>query len=384
MDVIANHETSGHLRPAHRLKQAIKFEQLEDGVEFETEQNEEEYEDFDENPLWWSNDELKEFLKREANDESIAENERSIAFDELSEKMQSLTEDGGVRKRVIRNGIGNTINESNSVSYHYEAYLEGEIEPFDSTILRGRPFLHRLNYDFIYRGLVVALKSMKQFELSQFLIKSEYAYGELGCSPRIPPNSSILCRVEVLKIFEEGSLAHFEALTGEDQAKFNLEDILRMCEEERISGNSYYKERKYKEAAFRYRKAIQVLEHKIYSERIKSDKAENALQKLYCNAAIAYIKIDKPKTAISFCDRALKNDEKIIKAILYKAIAKRMKNEYDEAKELLKEAMNLDLELNQGLCPAIAKEMKNLEEKLKIEDAKEKDLYSKMSKAFIH
>ena len=39
-------------------------------------------------------------------------------------------------------------------------------------------------------GWDVAVSTMRKGELSRFLISPVYAYGELGCPPRIPPNST--------------------------------------------------------------------------------------------------------------------------------------------------------------------------------------------------
>ena len=39
-------------------------------------------------------------------------------------------------------------------------------------------------------GWDVAVSTMRKGELSRFLISPAYAYGELGCPPRIPPNST--------------------------------------------------------------------------------------------------------------------------------------------------------------------------------------------------
>ena len=39
-------------------------------------------------------------------------------------------------------------------------------------------------------GWDIAVSTMRKGELSRFLISPNYAYGELGCPPRIPPNST--------------------------------------------------------------------------------------------------------------------------------------------------------------------------------------------------
>lgn len=70
-------------------------------------------------------------------------------------------------------------------SDHYSAEQEGESEPFDVTYLRDdRPQKAYLN-DELFPGFKLALASMKEKEVADFLIKPEYAFGKLGCAPRI-------------------------------------------------------------------------------------------------------------------------------------------------------------------------------------------------------
>lgn len=39
-------------------------------------------------------------------------------------------------------------------------------------------------------GVEVAIRTMRTGEVCKALISSAYAHGELGCPPRIPPNSA--------------------------------------------------------------------------------------------------------------------------------------------------------------------------------------------------
>lgn len=68
---------------------------------------------------------------------------------------------------------------------HYSAEQEGDPEPFDVTYLRDdRPQKAYLNDEF-FPGFKLALASMKEKEIADFLIKPEYAFGPVGCPPRI-------------------------------------------------------------------------------------------------------------------------------------------------------------------------------------------------------
>lgn len=86
---------------------------------------------------------------------------------------------------------------------HYSAFLKDEVEPFDSSVSRGKHCLLKVGHDENgVSGLLVGLKSMRKNEVAQFLLSPSYAYGELGCPPRIPPNSfSILLFAFILIIY---------------------------------------------------------------------------------------------------------------------------------------------------------------------------------------
>ena len=60
-------------------------------------------------------------------------------------------------------------------------------EPFDSTWLRARSKVFKLNIGAVIQGLDMAVATMKKGERSRFLIHPDLGFGKLGCSPRIPP-----------------------------------------------------------------------------------------------------------------------------------------------------------------------------------------------------
>ncbi|RWS25228.1 inactive peptidyl-prolyl cis-trans isomerase FKBP6-like protein, partial [Leptotrombidium deliense] len=326
-----------------------------------------------------SNDELLEYLKQspdENPDPMLPMNSQFADFDELIKHMKPIFEDK-VYKRTLRKGVGDLVTQDTSVSYHCQAFFDGHMEPFDSSVLRGKPFLSRLNYDLIVPGLLAGLITMRQFERAEFLVRPEMGYGSIGCPPRIPANATILYKVEILKIFSEGSLANYEAMTLEERQRLTPEQILKVCDEERNSGNSYYNAKKFKEAAFRYRKAIQVLEPFVYNNQLKSEDVIGVLLKLYSNAANVYNKIEKPKVAINFCDRVLKLDPNNVKAFYHKAVAKRILGDTESARDLLLKAKKLSPE-NED----IVKEMKKLEQRMQMDDESERQLFTRMAACF--
>ena len=153
--------------------------------------------------------------------------------------MTNLTEDGGVKKRIKRVGGGESVMDGAEVHIHYNGYLEHSDEPFDSTRLRNKKQIIQLgkgqlipgekgisdgsSYDYVRcllsrdaskfsgvmrhdhfsTGLEIGVKSMKKNEFAYFLVSHEYAYGEMGCPPRVPSKAQVLFEVELLHFHDE-------------------------------------------------------------------------------------------------------------------------------------------------------------------------------------
>ena len=88
--------------------------------------------------------------------------------------------------KVLKQGLETTGEVPNraTITIHYSLYLEGQDEPYDSSILRGKCERYILDDGQLLPGLEIAIKSMKKKEHSEFLISSAYGFGEFGCPPR--------------------------------------------------------------------------------------------------------------------------------------------------------------------------------------------------------
>ena len=88
--------------------------------------------------------------------------------------------------KVLKQGLETTgeVPSRATITIHYSLYLEGQDEPYDSSILRGKCERYILDDGQLLPGLEIAIKSMKKKEHSEFLISSAYGFGEFGCPPR--------------------------------------------------------------------------------------------------------------------------------------------------------------------------------------------------------
>lgn len=68
---------------------------------------------------------------------------------------------------------------------------------FDSSRDRGDLFTFTVGKGEVIKGWDIAAKSMKRGEIALFTLSPEYAYGEMGSPPKIPPNSTLEFEIEL-------------------------------------------------------------------------------------------------------------------------------------------------------------------------------------------
>lgn len=108
--------------------------------------------------------------------------------------------DGGVMKEVLRPGEGEEGPQpGDKVFVHYVGTLLEDGSQFDSSRERGEQFSFTLGKGEVIKGWDLGVATMKKGELAKLTCKSEYAYGERGSPPKIPPNASLVFEVELFE-----------------------------------------------------------------------------------------------------------------------------------------------------------------------------------------
>lgn len=313
----------------------FKPEDLEDGVEFEVDhegrQNSDSSEDEDESFY----DERFEHFKGEI---GVKSKDLLVPFKELKEQMTPVTEDSGVMKQLIKWGVGVIIPDKSVVIVHYDAFLENQKNPFDSTRLRNRPYKFLLGDGAIIPGLDFAMKTMKKEEISKFLVSSEYGYGKMGCPPRIPGNAQILYVVEILNFYDSKDAVDFEEMAPEDQKKASFEKITSVFHCENQMGNELFRNEHYKPAIARYRRMVKLLEDVSVSNGEEDEKRKEYLLKLYLNLSACYLNIRNSSKAFIYADLALKTDGNNPKALYRMGYALFIADDFDRARYYLNRA----------------------------------------------
>ncbi|KAG1681124.1 hypothetical protein FOA52_015566 [Chlamydomonas sp. UWO 241] len=115
------------------------------------------------------------------------------------EEVITLTEDGGVTKRILVVGSSEEEGpEKGDETYvHYTGTLTDGTK-FDSSRDRNQPFSFKLGEGRVIKGWDVGVASMKKGEKCVLTCTSEYAYGATGSPPKIPGGATLLFEVELL------------------------------------------------------------------------------------------------------------------------------------------------------------------------------------------
>jgi FKBP-type peptidyl-prolyl cis-trans isomerase len=125
---------------------------------------------------------------RAAGDKFLSEN---------AEKAGVKTTASGLQYIVEKEGNGATPTAEDEVTVHYTGkLLDGTV--FDSSVNRGEPATFPLNR--VIPGWTEGLQLMKEGGKTTFFIPSDLAYGPNGIPNVIPPHSTLIFDVELIKV----------------------------------------------------------------------------------------------------------------------------------------------------------------------------------------
>lgn len=116
-----------------------------------------------------------------------------------SENQIDLSGDGGVLKLITCEGVGvETPSDGCKVVLHYTGRLVDGTK-FDSSLDRNEPFEFSLGKGQVIKAFDMGIASMKKGEKCVLTCAPEYAYGKAGSPPNIPPNSTLLFELEMIR-----------------------------------------------------------------------------------------------------------------------------------------------------------------------------------------
>jgi FK506-binding protein 6 len=261
-------------------------------------------------------------------------------FQNIAKEMHNLLQNGKIKKRIIREGYGLKPELFTNVMIHYNAYVQYEAQPFDSTYARKKSFCFIAGEGQVIEGLEIAVLSMRLNEKSQFLIDPELAYRNSGLN-RIPPNSVVLFEIELCEVRE---------FSGQNPSESNDKDFAQVypkCLALCVKGKNMFRLKDYHGAVKEYSTAAEKLENAILNDYDDQLKSEELLVRLYTNLLISNTQAQIPKRGCVYAQKIYqmaKNKTFKVSAKVYFNHAKchKMLGNFNFAISQLKKAQNLE------------------------------------------
>jgi FKBP-type peptidyl-prolyl cis-trans isomerase len=106
---------------------------------------------------------------------------------------------GTLKITDVKKGSGAEAVDGKKVTVHYTGTLENGTK-FDSSRDRGSPFPFVLGSGMVIAGWEQGVKGMKVGGVRKLVIPPNLAYGNRSVGGVIPPNSTLLFEIELLKV----------------------------------------------------------------------------------------------------------------------------------------------------------------------------------------
>ena len=108
--------------------------------------------------------------------------------------------ESGLKYIAVKEGTGKSPKATDEVTVHYRGQLTTGFE-FDSSYNRGEPATFPLNR--VIPGWTEGVQLMKEGAKYTFFIPSDLAYGPQGIPGAIPPHSTLIFDVELIKVVKK-------------------------------------------------------------------------------------------------------------------------------------------------------------------------------------
>ena len=118
-------------------------------------------------------------------------------MDTFSLPATTQTTASGLQYSIDREGTGESPRAGQTVSVHYTGWLTNGTK-FDSSRDRNRPFEFPLGAGRVIRGWDEGVAMMKIGEVRTLVIPPDLGYGPRGAGGVIPPNATLVFKVELL------------------------------------------------------------------------------------------------------------------------------------------------------------------------------------------
>jgi FKBP-type peptidyl-prolyl cis-trans isomerase FklB len=141
---------------------------------------------------------VQQYMQQAMANKAAKMREESKVFLEENKKKEGVTvTSSGLQYKILSSGKGKAPAATDSVTVHYTGKLvDGTV--FDSSVKRGEPATFVVNQ--VIPGWTEALQLMHEGDKWVLFIPSELGYGPQGAGGQIPPHSTLIFDVELIKV----------------------------------------------------------------------------------------------------------------------------------------------------------------------------------------
>ena len=233
----------------------------------------------------------------------------------MSDNYLKLTEDGGVKKLVLKEGNGILSSLNKEVVIKYKAEYNKIV--YDESL--NLPYRFTTGKDEVIKGMEIAVLSMKVGEKSSFIIQPKYAYEKKQISSMVPKNGVINLEIELIQVLE----------AQKELSDMDYPEKISRGKQLKIKGDERFKQKDFLFAKYYYLKAINYLQTLDLTDEDQEDGVD-LLCLTISNLCNCYNKLNDNNSVIEYSSRGIKI-KKYSKYYYFRAIAYTNKNEIDLA-----------------------------------------------------
>jgi FKBP-type peptidyl-prolyl cis-trans isomerase len=141
---------------------------------------------------------VQQFIQKGMEAKTKKAREEGDAFLEANKSKEGVkVTASGLQYKIVQEGSGKSPAATDNVTVHYTGKLvDGTV--FDSSVQRGEPATFGLNQ--VIPGWTEGLQLLKEGGKAILYIPYQLGYGERGAGGQIPPYSTLIFEVELIKV----------------------------------------------------------------------------------------------------------------------------------------------------------------------------------------
>lgn len=266
-------------------------------------------------------------------------------------KEENITEDGLLRKALLKHGDGEMPPPMNRVYATLKGYLtDGTV--FIDTGDEETDFV--LGKGETATGLQMAVCTLHCGDVARVYCGKSYGYSDFRRPKNVPKDAPLIFEVGVLRHEKDPNLVDM-----------SVEQKIEYLKTRREIGKQLFTQNKFESASKQYQKALDVIGKGL--EDPASAQQEKDVKELWTlvlnNSAACKLKLKKYQEAIQFATKALELESRNVKALYRRAQAYRKNEDFDEAVADYRKLLTLDAVMeDQELKPKIEAELKTSEQ----------------------